>query len=133
MGPTEAEVRQNLEHCYAAFNRGDFDTAIGFAHPDIEVIPAGGQTPRRGAAAMRAWMEPDAFEWQEFDLGEITIQGDKALVRQLMRARGTGSGIDMELDLWTVWTFDADGLWIRVQGFAQHEEAAARDAAALTT
>ena len=132
MAPTDAEVTENLRRCYALFNRGDFDAAIGFAHPEIEVVPAGGQTPRRGAAAMRSWMEPDAFESQEFELADITIKGDKALVRQMMRARGSGSGIEMELDLWTVWTFDADGLWTRVEGFVAHEEAAARSAAGLT-
>lgn len=121
-----------VRRAYEAFNRGDFDTAIELAHPEIEFIPPGDQAPLRGADAMRAWMEPDAFESQQLEPRELRVQGNKVLVRQHARARGAGSGIEIELETWVVWTLNDDGLATRVEAFLPHQDAQALEAAGLS-
>jgi limonene-1,2-epoxide hydrolase len=132
MNEGDADKIARLRRGYEAFNRGDFDAAVDVGiHPDIEYIPPAGLPPVRGIAAFRAWMEPDAFELQLIEPREIRIAGNKALVLMRVRTRGAGSGIEMELDSWTVWTIDDAGLAIRVEAFGMEEEAEARRAAGL--
>jgi ketosteroid isomerase-like protein len=127
----ESELIAELRRGYAAFNRGDYDRAVTANHPDMELIPAGGQPPIRGAKAVRAWMEPDAFESQVVESAEFTQVGNRVLVRNVVHARGSGSGIEMNFEMWAVWTAGDDGRWIRVEIFLPHEEARARAAAGL--
>jgi SnoaL-like domain len=131
MSGREQEIVSRLRGAYEAFNRADFDTAMEVAHPEIEFIPLGGQSSLKGADALRAWMEPDAFENQQIEPLEFRVRGDKILVHQLATARGAGSGIELNLDAWAVWTFDNDGRAIRVQAFLPHQEIEALEAAGL--
>jgi hypothetical protein len=71
-------------------------------------------------------MEPDAFESQVSEPIDIEITGNRALIRQLTRARGAGSGIEVEVKSWAVWTFDDDGRVTRMENFLEHEENEAR-------
>jgi hypothetical protein len=121
----------SLRRAYEAFSRADFDTAIEIAHPEIELVPPGGQGSYRGAAAVRAWMEPDAFEEQQIQPREFRINGNRVLVRQHTKARGAGSGIELDLENWVVWTLNDDGLATRVQNFLPHQEVEALEAAGL--
>jgi ketosteroid isomerase-like protein len=121
-----------LRSLYEAFNRGDFDAAVRAAHPDVELIPPGGQSPVRGGAALRAWMEPDAFEDQRFEPLDFTVNAGKVLVRHRMTGRGAGSGVEFDLTLFVVFTIDDGGLVTRLEGFLPHEEAEAREAAGLS-
>jgi len=59
------------------------------------------------------------------------VQGDKVLVRARTRARGAGSGIELDIDIWTVWTFDDDGLVTRAESFLPHQAAEATEAAGM--
>src|SRR5262245_61096059 len=102
---------------YEAFNAGDFDAAAALAHPEIEFDRVGGMSPLSGSAAIRQWMEPDAFEWQHLEPIEMTVAGDKVLIHQRLTARGAGSGIEMEVTSWAVVTFGEDGLATRIEGF----------------
>ena len=131
MSDRDQEIMSALRRAYEAFNRTDFDTAMDLAHPEIEFIPPGGQSPLRGADALRAWMEPDAFEDQQIEPIEFRMRGDKVLVHQLATARGAGSGIELNLDVWAVWTFDADGRATRMESFLPHQEIEALQAAGL--
>jgi ketosteroid isomerase-like protein len=132
MSDRDQEMINSLRRAYEAFNRGDFDTATERAHPEIEFLPPGDQAPLRGAEAFRAWMEPDAFESQKLQPREFRVQGNKVLVRQHARARGAGSGIEVELETWVLWTFDDDGLVTRVQAFLPHQDAEALQAAGVS-
>jgi len=127
----DEEIISSLRRAYEAFNRSDFDAAMEVAHPQIEFIPPGGQLPRVGADALRAWMEPDAFEDQQIQPVEFRMQGDKIWVHQLATARGAGSGIELNLDAWAVWTFDDEGRATRVESFLPHQEGEALEAAGL--
>jgi hypothetical protein len=133
MGEHEAETIAMLQVAYEASSRGDFDAAMDAveAHPDIEYLPPGGQPAVRGIAHFRSWMEPDAFESQVIEPREFGIAGNKILVWQYSKTRGAGSGIELELDMWAVWTLDDAGLLIRVEVLLAHDEAEARRAAGL--
>jgi ketosteroid isomerase-like protein len=127
----DQEIIDTLRGGYEAFSRSDFDAATEMAHPDIEFHPPGGQSVLKGADALRAWMEPDAFDEQEIEPLDYQVHGNKILVHQRIRARGAGSGIEMDIEAWAVWTFGDDGLMTRVEAFLSHEEAAALKAAGL--
>ncbi|HEX2129846.1 MAG TPA: nuclear transport factor 2 family protein, partial [Solirubrobacterales bacterium] len=128
---SEENVR-TLRQWYAAYNEGDFDRAVSFAHPDIEIVLPGTQIPYRGIASIRKWMEPDAFAMQTFEPLEVIASENKALVKARVTARGAGSGIEMKTDAWAVWTFDEDGRVLRVEGYLEHERAKALKAAGLS-
>ena len=131
MDERDAAMIDALRRSHEAFNRGDFDAAVAIAHPEIEFVPPGGQASLRGAEALRAWMEPDAFEEQRIEPLDFRVEGNKVLVRQHTQARGVGSGINLDQEIWTVWTFDDDLLVTRMESFLPHEESEALNAAGL--
>ena len=114
------------------YSRGDFDTVMESIHPDIELIPAGGQPAIRGAANYRAWLEPDAFDYQVLEPLEMRFSEDKLLLHLRSTVRGAGSGIEMEFLSWSVFTLDEEGRATRVEIFLDHEEADALEAAGLS-
>jgi ketosteroid isomerase-like protein len=132
MSDRDREIISTLRRTYEAYSRGDFDTAMEIAHPEIELVRPGGQSPLRGADAVRAWMDPEALEDQRAELLEFRINGNKALVRTRNRARGAGSGIEIDIELWAVWTLDDNGLATRIEGFLGHEKNDALEAAGLS-
>jgi len=122
------KVMETLRAGYEAFNRGDYDTVAELVHPDVVFIRPGAEPPLQGSDAFRAWMEPDAFASQVSEPREVEIRGQRVLVHQHTTARGAGSGIEMEIGSWAVWTFDEDGQVIRIETYLEHEEAEARRA-----
>ncbi len=128
----DREIIAILRRAYEAFSQGDFDTAIEMAHPEIEFVSPGEHSRLRGAEAVRAWMEPDAFEEQRIEPREFRINGNRALVHQRAWARGAGSGIEMDIEMWAVWTFGNDGLVTRLESFLPHQETEALSAAGLS-
>jgi ketosteroid isomerase-like protein len=122
---------EKLRRAHESFNRGEFDAAMTIAHADVEFFPPGDQAPIRGAEKFRAWMEPDAFESQVIEPLAYTVAGNKVLLELVTKARGAGSGIELELRMWSVWTFDEDGLITRVESFLEHEKTRALEAAGL--
>jgi ketosteroid isomerase-like protein len=125
---SEEDLIERLRRAYELFNAEDFDAVIEMAHPDIVFVRTGGQSDLRGAAALRAWMEPDAFESQLIEPEEFEAAGSRVLVRQHATARGAVSGIEVEIESWTVWTFDDDGKATRMEFYLPHEEDQARRA-----
>jgi ketosteroid isomerase-like protein len=131
MDEREEQIVAHMRRLYEAFNRGDFDRVMEIAHPDIELVRPGGLASIKGAAAVRAWMEPDAFEQQETEPLEFSINGDKVLVRARTRNRGAGSGIELEIEGFQLMTLDEDGRVIRHEFFTPEQEAEARQAAGI--
>jgi ketosteroid isomerase-like protein len=121
---------ERLQAAYEALNRGDFDAAVKIAHPEIEFVRVAGLPPVRGVDALREWMEPDAWETQSYEPLDFRVNGNKVLVHQRNRARGAGSGIDIEVEAWGVWTFDDEGHATRLEGFV--DEGQALEAAGLS-
>jgi ketosteroid isomerase-like protein len=128
MPPTGEELIDLLRRSNEAINRGDFDAAVEMADPEIVVVRPGGLPELRGADAVRAWMEPDAFGSQTYQLLDHEVEGNRVLTRQRTVARGAGSGIEMEIDSLTVWTFNDRGKVVRVETFPEQDEEAARRA-----
>jgi ketosteroid isomerase-like protein len=128
----DQEITATLQRLAEAFNRGDFEAAMEIAHPEIEFVRSWEKRTLRGPAAVREWMEPDAFEDQRIELRKFTLAGDKVLVNQHLQARGAGSGIEVDVDSWAIWTLDAAGLATRLEIYLHHEEAEAREAAGLS-
>jgi hypothetical protein len=78
-------------------------------------------------------MEPDAFAEQVIQpLDFVAGEDGRVLSTQHIRARGSGSGIELEITSFTVWGFSDDGLITRVEIYLPHEEAKARAAAGLS-
>lgn len=128
----DEEVIARLRRVYEAFSRGDFDSAIEIAHPDVELITTGGLTNLRGADKLRDWMEPVTLENVVMDPFQFEVAGDSVLVHQRSRGRGVESGVDVEMNFWVVWTIDDEGLVTRVVAFNDDQEARARAAAGLS-
>jgi len=122
---TEEQMIAALRRHNDAINRGDFDAAIELADPGIVFVRPGGLPELRGVEAVRAWMEPDAFESQRYELLDFEADGDRLLTRQTTMARGAGSGIEMEIEALTVWTFTQEGKVVRVEAFSPAEAEAA--------
>ena len=77
-------------------------------------------------------MEPDAFEEQRIEPLDFRVNGNKVLVRQHSTVRGAGSGIELDLGFWAIWTLDDDGLVTRLESYLYHQEAEALEAAGLS-
>jgi limonene-1,2-epoxide hydrolase len=128
MGLTGDQMIEALHRNNEALNRGEFDVAIELAAPDIVLMRPGSLPPVHGIDGVRAWMEPDAFESSQIELLDSEAVGTRALTRQRFKARGAGSGIEMELESFTVWTFNDDGKVSFVETFTLDEEDEARRA-----
>ena len=122
----EDRVRETVRAGYEAFNRLDYDKVAELTHPDFVFVRLGAEGSLNGSEAFRAWMEPDAFDSQITEPRAVQIRGQKVLVHQRTAARGAGSGIEMEIDTWAVWSFDEDGRVTRIEAYLDHEEAEAR-------
>jgi ketosteroid isomerase-like protein len=131
LAPRDQEIIASLRRTYEAISRGDFDSAVEIADPDIELIATVGFTSLRGANKLRAWMEPQTIENLSMEPEHFEVVGNSVLVRQLSRGRGVTSGINLEMRLWTVWTINEAGLVTRIVTFRDDEEAKARQAAGL--
>jgi ketosteroid isomerase-like protein len=122
------ELIDRTRDVIAAINGGEFDRAAESAHPDIVLVRLAGQPELRGRDALRAWMEPDAFESLVYEPLEFEAAGNRVLVRSHVRGRGAGSGIEMETDAFAVCTFDEELRLTRIEAFSLHEEETARSA-----
>lgn len=129
----EHEVVTRLRRAYELFNRGEFDAAVeaGGFDPSFVFHPPFGSDPVIGLEAYRAWMEPDALESLKLEPSEFRVAGDKVLVIHRSTARGAGSGIELTLDSWTVWTIGESGAIVRLNAFLGDQEAEAYRLAGL--
>ena len=132
MSDRDQEIISSLRRTYEAYSRGDFDTATAMAHPEIELVRPVSQSPLRGTDALREWMKPDAIEEHRVEPREFRIKNNKVLVRQHHQGRGAGSGIEVEIDTWVVWTLNEDGLVTRIEAFLIDQESEALEAAGLS-
>jgi hypothetical protein len=127
----DEELIARVRRCLEAFNRQDFDAAVEIAHPEIEFVRPGGLDSVTGVDAMRAWMEPDALEDQLIEPLDFRVEGDKVLVHARTRSRGVGSGIELDLESWSVWTMNEEGLATRLEYFLPHQKDEAFKAAGV--
>ena len=126
------ELIASLRRTYEAVSRGDFDSAVEIADPDVELITTGGFTSLRGVDKLRAWLEPVTLENISMEPEHFEVVGNNVLVRQLSRGRGAESGIGVEMNFWVVWTFNGEGLVTRIVAYNHDQEVRARTQAGLS-
>jgi ketosteroid isomerase-like protein len=126
--PNPDELIERLRQAHEAFNRGDVDAVLELFDPDVQVVRFGDQQDLRGVQDLREWMKPDAFASQTLEPTRFEVSGNRVLVHTRAIARGAGSGLEMEIDTFNLWTFDGSGKVVRIDAFLGHEEAGARQA-----
>jgi ketosteroid isomerase-like protein len=112
---------------YASYESGGIEAVLQYIAPDFEAVVPPELSPEpdvyRGHAGLRRWFE--AFEGME-DVRlvpeEFVEEGGRVLVPVVLRARGAGSGIEVEQRAFQVWTV-RDGKAVRVEAFADLEAA----------
>jgi hypothetical protein len=128
VGISDKEKIVRIRRLCDAMTRGELDAAAELGQQEVVLVRAGGQGEVRSVEALRAWMEPDAFESQLLEPLDFEVAGDRVLARIHSTIRGAGSGIEIEIDAWTVYSFDDRGRFTRVEIYLEHEEGEARRA-----
>jgi ketosteroid isomerase-like protein len=128
VGISDEQKIERVRTLLEAMNAGRYDAAAELAHPDVVLVRAGGAGELSGIDALREWMEPDAFESQVTEILGWEAEGDRVLAQVRSRARGAGSGIEIDIVAWTVYSFDDAGRLTRVEIHLEHEEDEARSA-----
>jgi ketosteroid isomerase-like protein len=127
MGVAEGTWTERLREVIEALNRGDHETAIGYTHPDIEYKRVDGSPQERdvvrGRGALREFLLPDAFESQVVEPLEIFEGEDVVVAHVLVRNRGAGSGLEIEVETYLVYLIE-DGLVRRVEAWRGREDSA---------
>jgi ketosteroid isomerase-like protein len=121
----EPGLREMIHAAYAAFNRGNIDAVLDLMHPDVECHPPPTSIdpkPFRGREAVREYLAPNFFENQSAEPVEVLEQDDRIMVVARVRARGRGSGIEIDSLAFHLWTVE-DGRATRFAIFVDRDEA----------
>jgi ketosteroid isomerase-like protein len=123
--PRKEVVREIID----ALNRADVAALLARVDPDfewrtLESSPAAGVY--RGHEEVRAYVEDwlATFEGLRIDVDEMTETGDQVLAVVHGRARGRGSGIEVENRYCQLWTLQ-DGAAVGMQEYETREQALA--------
>jgi ketosteroid isomerase-like protein len=94
---------------YDSFNQGETEAILDLLHPDIEWIPPPTSLephPLQGREAVREYLAPNFFETQTAEPLELIEHGNRLLVVARVRARGRGSGIELDQTVYHILTVD---------------------------
>jgi ketosteroid isomerase-like protein len=118
-----------VEGCFRAWNRGDRDGWLAATHPEAEWSTAierqveGVDRVHKGQADLgRFWDEWHALWNATVDVSETRDLGDYVLVFAIFRAKGKGSGVEVERSIGYLIEFE-DGLIRRARTYFPPEEA----------
>ena len=110
-----------------AFNRRDLDSVLDDLDSEVQLDEwqeAPGAQSYHGPEGVRkgldSWFE--TWEWMRVDIEEMRAVGDRVLFTLHQRAKGRGSGIEIEITSWNVYSF-RDGKVSRMQLFTSREPA----------
>jgi ketosteroid isomerase-like protein len=110
---------------YDSFNRGDVEPILDLLHPDVEWVPPPTSLeprPLRGRHAVREYLAPNFFESQTAEPLETIEHGNRLLVVARVRARGRGSGIEIDQTVYHLLTIE-DGRAVRFEVHVDRGEA----------
>ena len=118
--------QENLEivrKAVEAYARGDLDTALTHADPDIVWNPVE-EAATQGQDAIRANVERWEIDFDDFEATpeEYIDAGDQVLVTIHWSGRGRGSGLQVDIRTYMVFTA-RDGTLIRMDEFTERSEA----------
>jgi ketosteroid isomerase-like protein len=126
-GGVSPQDTERLLDLYEAFVRGDLDAVVEFLDPDVEwhnpdyaVEPGLRKGPEQFRAALQLLHE--SFDYEAFEVEEVTEVGDHLFAVIRARASGTGSGAPIDQRFFHVWRIRA-GKAISMQWFARRDEA----------
>jgi uncharacterized protein len=111
------ELAEVVLGAYDSFNRGDVEAILDLLHPDVEWVPPPTSVdpqPLRGREAVREYLAPNFFESQSAEPLELIEHGNRLLVAARVRARGRGSGIELDQTGYHVLTIE-DGRAVRFE------------------
>jgi ketosteroid isomerase-like protein len=122
--------RENVaiaKRIYDARNRGDIDAVLADCAPDVTWRPhlaTLGTQPIQGHDEVRAYMVSLGEDWQSFrhEPEEFFDAGDKVVAFLQTYARGRGSGVDVEVAVAHVLSFE-DGKCLGYVSYHDREEA----------
>jgi ketosteroid isomerase-like protein len=113
---------------FDAYNSGDYEAVIALLHPDVELHADHELLNRgyfKGHEGFMQWSGEWLEAWEEFRVEANVVEtlGDHCiLVDSHQVARGAGSGIDVEMDVF--WALEAvDGKLSRMHIYASREPA----------
>ncbi len=116
---------------HEGFSRGDLTEAKGNLSENVEwgttgVWP-GLEGTYRGKEALDEWMETLHSEWEKFEVSldeVIRDDGDVMVVAERLSGRGRESGVEVEMQVFSVYWAE-EGKVVRRQGVSSREEALA--------
>ena len=120
MSQENVEIAQRfLESC----SRGDLDGALAHADPKIVWNPTQ-EGQAEGITRVRATMErwEDSFEDLEVTYEETIDAGDRVLVKTHVSGRGRGSGVEVNMRSYMLWTLQGEKV-LRMDEFTERAEA----------
>ena len=120
---------ERVRASYDALNRGDVQHALEALAPDAEwheseALPDTGAY--HGREAIGEFLDGFLESWERFhqEVEEVVEEGDRVAVMIHLRARGKGSGADVDARYAHVWTL-RDELGVRVDAYYDRDEAIA--------
>jgi ketosteroid isomerase-like protein len=138
MGSDGATVSANAEivrKSYECLNRGDIAGLFKFADPDLEIDNSRlvfNPDVYRGREGAERWQRETEEVWDELRLTPVELidAGDNVMVAVTVQGKGKGSGVEVNMPLFAVWTF-RDAKVVRVAG-GYRERSQALEAAGLS-
>jgi ketosteroid isomerase-like protein len=104
----EAQITEEqlelVRHGYELLNSDNYDALVDLMAPDVVMERDGGQPPLVGRDEVRKSLDPDAFEWMRNEPLSFEVNGEKVLVQVRVRAKGSTSGLELEMVGWQVLT-----------------------------
>jgi ketosteroid isomerase-like protein len=124
-----------VRKCYECLNRNDLAGLFKFADPDIVIDNSRlvfNPDVYRGREGAERWLRATGEVWEELCLTPVELidAGDNVVAAVTVQGKGKGSGVEVNMPLFAVWTF-RDAKVVRVAG-GYRERSHALEAAGLS-